>query len=229
MLLVTKTKKTKTNKNNICFWSLVHHSDKDLFLDMFSSNFTFLHFITEKQLQKSNYVTYRGMSTIVVTPPAAAALVALQNPSQDVRPGSFTCTWQSTMPGITTLSPTSNTWYHRNKEPFGVFDQGIFICANCNTHARKSTPNIIPWAQVRRFFILVGGRHRNIWHNARENKTSWKFVFRKIVSNCAKGLPLRLTVFFGGDHLAIILDRQRKTSKHKALSRSHPFCGSGAI
>ena len=52
------------------------------------------------------------MSTIVVTPPAAAALVAVQKPSQDVRPGSFTCTWQSTMPGITTLSPTSSTCHH---------------------------------------------------------------------------------------------------------------------
>lgn len=54
--------------------------------------------------------TYSGMSTIVVTPPAAAALVALQKPSQEVRPGSFTWTWQSTMPGITTLSPTSSTF-----------------------------------------------------------------------------------------------------------------------
>lgn len=54
--------------------------------------------------------TYSGMSTIVVTPPAAAALVAVQKPSQEVRPGSFTWTWQSTMPGITTLSPTSSTF-----------------------------------------------------------------------------------------------------------------------
>lgn len=52
------------------------------------------------------------MSTIVVTPPAAAALVAVQKPSQEVRPGSFTWTWQSTMPGITTLSPASNTCCH---------------------------------------------------------------------------------------------------------------------
>lgn len=56
--------------------------------------------------------THSGMSTIVVTPPAAAALVAVQKPSQEVRPGSFTCTWQSTMPGITRLSPTSNTCHH---------------------------------------------------------------------------------------------------------------------
>lgn len=50
---------------------------------------------------------------MVVTPPAAAALVAVQKPSQVVRPGSFTWTWQSTMPGITTLSPTSNTYNHK--------------------------------------------------------------------------------------------------------------------
>lgn len=53
--------------------------------------------------------SYRGMSTIVVTPPAAAAFVAVQYPSQAVRPGSLTWTWQSTIPGITTLFPTSST------------------------------------------------------------------------------------------------------------------------
>ena len=40
-----------------------------------------------------------GMSTIVVTPPAAAARVALAKPSHSVRPGSLTCTWVSTRPG----------------------------------------------------------------------------------------------------------------------------------
>lgn len=60
--------------------------------------------------------SYRGMSTMVVTPPAAAARVAVQKPSHVVRPGSFTCTWQSTMPGITTLSPTSNACHQINSE-----------------------------------------------------------------------------------------------------------------
>ena len=45
-----------------------------------------------------------GMSTMVVTPPAAAALVADVKPSQSVRPGSLTCTWASTTPGISTSS-----------------------------------------------------------------------------------------------------------------------------
>lgn len=36
------------------------------------------------------------MSTIVVTPPAAAARVAVAKPSHSVRPGSLTCTWVST-------------------------------------------------------------------------------------------------------------------------------------
>ncbi len=45
------------------------------------------------------------MSTIVVTPPAAAARVALAKPSHSVRPGSLTCTWVSTRPGRRTTSP----------------------------------------------------------------------------------------------------------------------------
>ena len=40
-----------------------------------------------------------GMSTIVVTPPAAAARVALSKPSHSVRPGSLTWTWVSHEPG----------------------------------------------------------------------------------------------------------------------------------
>lgn len=92
-------------------------------------------------------MTYSGMSTMVVTPPAAAALVALQNPSQEARPGSFTWTWQSTMPGITTLSPTSSTWNRTNKEPFGVFFFGA--------HAWTPNPNIIPCAQFTGFFPLL--------------------------------------------------------------------------
>jgi hypothetical protein len=47
---------------------------------------------------------FSGMSTIVVTPPAAAAAVAVANPSQPVRPGSLTCTWLSTSPGSRTSS-----------------------------------------------------------------------------------------------------------------------------
>lgn len=53
--------------------------------------------------------SYSGMSTIVVTPPATAALVAVQYPSHSVRPGSFTCTWESTKPGMITRFPTSRT------------------------------------------------------------------------------------------------------------------------
>ena len=48
-----------------------------------------------------------GMSTIVVTPPAAAARVAVSNPSHSVRPGSLTWTCVSTMPGEMTRSPKS--------------------------------------------------------------------------------------------------------------------------
>ena len=42
---------------------------------------------------------FSGMSMIVVTPPRAAAVVAVANPSHSVRPGSLTCTWVSTTPG----------------------------------------------------------------------------------------------------------------------------------
>ena len=44
------------------------------------------------------------MSIRVVTPPAAAARVAVANPSHSVRPGSFTCTCVSTRPGSSTSS-----------------------------------------------------------------------------------------------------------------------------
>ena len=50
-----------------------------------------------------------GMSTIVVTPPAAAARVALAKPSHSVRPGSLTWTWVSTRPGSSTSSSASST------------------------------------------------------------------------------------------------------------------------
>src|SRR6185312_6706959 len=46
-----------------------------------------------------------GMSTSVVTPPSAAARVALAKPSHSVRPGSLTWTWVSTTPGSRTSCP----------------------------------------------------------------------------------------------------------------------------
>ena len=48
------------------------------------------------------------MSRIVVTPPAAAARVAVAKPSHSVRPGSLTCTWVSTRPGSSTSSSASS-------------------------------------------------------------------------------------------------------------------------
>ena len=42
---------------------------------------------------------FSGMSTTVVTPPAAAALVPVSKPSHSSRPGSFRWTWTSTRPG----------------------------------------------------------------------------------------------------------------------------------
>ena len=50
-----------------------------------------------------------GMSTMVVTPPAAAARVAVAKPSHSVRPGSLTCTWVSTRPGSSTSSSARST------------------------------------------------------------------------------------------------------------------------
>ncbi len=50
-----------------------------------------------------------GMSTSVVTPPAAAARVAVSKPSQCERPGSLMSTWVSTRPGRRTPSPASST------------------------------------------------------------------------------------------------------------------------
>ena len=54
-------------------------------------------------------IELRGMSTIVVTPPAAAARVAVANPSHSVRPGSLTWTWVSTRPGRSTSSSARST------------------------------------------------------------------------------------------------------------------------
>src|SRR5579863_56932 len=53
-----------------------------------------------------------GMSTSVVTPPAAAASVAVSNPSHSVRPGSLMCTWVSTSPGRST-SPSARRTIER--------------------------------------------------------------------------------------------------------------------
>src|SRR6185437_873556 len=52
---------------------------------------------------------FSGMSTSVVTPPAAAARVAVANPSQSVRPGSLMWTCASTIPGETMSSPASTS------------------------------------------------------------------------------------------------------------------------
>jgi hypothetical protein len=52
---------------------------------------------------------FSGMSAMVVMPPAAAAAVAVANPSHCVRPGSFTCTWLSTSPGSSTHSSGTMT------------------------------------------------------------------------------------------------------------------------
>lgn len=55
----------------------------------------------------------RGMSTSVVTPPAAAACVAEGKPSQAVRPGSLMCTWLSTTP-VVVVSPVRPYFYFLN-------------------------------------------------------------------------------------------------------------------
>ena len=52
---------------------------------------------------------FSGMSSNVVTPPAAAARVAASKPSHSVRPGSLTCTCVSTRPGRSTSSSASTT------------------------------------------------------------------------------------------------------------------------
>ncbi|EEQ36763.1 hypothetical protein CLUG_00887 [Clavispora lusitaniae ATCC 42720] len=52
---------------------------------------------------------FNGMSTTVVTPPAAAACVPEAKPSHSVRPGSFKCTCASTKPGMMTLGDTSRS------------------------------------------------------------------------------------------------------------------------
>ena len=60
------------------------------------------------------------MSTIVVTPPAAAARVADAKPSHSVRPGSLTCTWVSTRPGSSTSSSPRSTLARRSRTTSAV-------------------------------------------------------------------------------------------------------------
>jgi hypothetical protein len=54
-------------------------------------------------------VEFSGISTSVVIPPVIAALVAVSNPSQPVRPGSLIWTCGSIKPGINALSPASTS------------------------------------------------------------------------------------------------------------------------
>ncbi len=63
-------------------------------------------------------IEFSGMSTMVVTPPAAAARVALAKPSQSVRPGSFTWTWLSTRPG-SSASPARSVTSPSTAAPYG--------------------------------------------------------------------------------------------------------------
>ena len=58
-----------------------------------------------------------GMSTSVVTPPAAAARVAVAKPSHSVRPGSLRCTCVSTMPGHDHELPQSTMPRRRRDRP----------------------------------------------------------------------------------------------------------------
>lgn len=61
------------------------------------------------------------MSTMVVTPPAAAARVAVAKPSHSVRPGSLSWTWVSTRPGIRVSSSASPT----TRAPAGPAPSGL--------------------------------------------------------------------------------------------------------
>ncbi len=60
-----------------------------------------------------------GMSTSVVTPPAAAARVACSNPSHSARPGSLMWTCVSTRPGSTTNAPASSVYARRSSSVRG--------------------------------------------------------------------------------------------------------------
>src|SRR5688572_24821980 len=60
---------------------------------------------------------FSGISTSVVTPPAAAARVADSKPSQSVRPGSLMCTCVSTRPGKMKRSPASRSTSRGENSP----------------------------------------------------------------------------------------------------------------
>ena len=77
---------------------------------------------------------FSGMSISVVTPPAAAALVAVAKPSHSVRPGSLTCTWVSTRPGSSTSEPGSSSVLDRVQGRPGPGDRGDAPVADGHRH-----------------------------------------------------------------------------------------------
>ena len=87
---------------------------------------------------------FSGISMIVVTPPAAAARVAVANPSHSVRPGSLTWTWVSTRPGSSTWSSVRLIVRSPTRPAPGSAITLIRPCWHTDLRRRESSPAAVP-------------------------------------------------------------------------------------
>ena len=77
---------------------------------------------------------FSGMSTSVVMPPAAAARVAVSNPSQSARPGSLMCTWR-----------VDQARQHDGGPRIDLADAGRCLSAECRTPIADDPPVASMW------------------------------------------------------------------------------------
>lgn len=102
---------------------------------------------------------FRGMSTMVVTPPAAAARVAVAKPSHAVRPGSLTWTRVTTSPGIR-VSPSASSDTRAPVRPASSGSAaaiGVARAASTPSRCRPVTARCeFSWAASRRDSSLSG-------------------------------------------------------------------------
>ncbi len=92
---------------------------------------------------------FSGMSTRVVTPPSAAARVAVAKPSHSVRPGSLMCTWVSTFPGSTCRPSGTTRVPGRRGASSGSGRIAVIRPSSMSSSAATSrSPSSISWART---------------------------------------------------------------------------------
>jgi len=88
-------------------------------------------------------------ATSAVMPPAAAARVAVSNPSHSVRPGSLTWTCVSTIPGEITRSGTLNTLAPVGSSPSNATMRSMTPPSMCNAAERTPSGRTMRWLRTR--------------------------------------------------------------------------------